>query len=660
MRYFQTRDKQIKSWEAVSNPRDSVFLWLAKQREHANGLFMYIQPLLGLKCRLGEACGSAEDTSSSNSQYEQQLQEWGEAFQMLSAVPKLRVCVFLPQGVNFRCPGVVACLKECLEEHSSIIWQLRTALDKKGTTVSHGPQTVAVDVLVQLMMPSSIKSLDYVVPGLCTSISTLSALTSLTQLTLRSETSKTLWDLWETLAALTTLQDLTCENMTSHGLLSSISGLTQLTAVRLTSSFSRTAGEVFGGSLTSLSFLQQLEVLHLDGAEWCSSLTSLEGLTGLSRLRELRLNSCTDLVNLEGISPAKTVEQLCLQSAAEAVSTSIAGREQQAPPSLQELELGCCPRITSLASLAGLSSSLRVLSMHSCEQLSSLEGIEQALSLQELLVIECPRITSLAPLAALCSLRVLYLSRCEQLSSIKGIEQILSLQELSIHAYPITSLAPLAGLSRLRALHLGDQLSSLAGDDQVLPSNVHELTLYLSCMTSLAALSGLRKLQGLWLHTCKQLTSLEGIQLAPLLQVLRVAVCPCITSLAPLSGLSSLQALYLQDCEQLSSLAGIKQSWSLRHLSVRRCPIVYCPLTLTGRLKKVLVSPTKGLDKTKLRFELSLGDRLCWWLLRRELLNELGHMCRQISKGFGLAQAVGLVAVVIGLAAALYRLLRPL
>jgi hypothetical protein len=609
MRYFQVQDKQIEYWEAVSNPRDSVFRWLAKQREHANGLILYILPFSGLKCRWGEACGCAEDKSSGSSQFQQELQDWREVFQIVSAVPELRLCVLLPQNVKYGCLGVVACLKECLEEHCKLIWQVRTALDyrlRAFTGETHKPQTIFVDVLVQLV-PSSIRSLEYIVPHSCTSIGALSALTGLTQITLRSETyepPETLWDVWETLAALADLRDLTCEGMSSHGLLSSVLELTRLTALRITTCGARNAGGVFGGSLTSLSTLQQLEVLHLKGEEVCGSLTSLEGLLGLSRLRDLSLKSCTDLVSLEGISPAAVASETELGlDAAKAVSTSLAGSKQQAPLPLQELRLCMCPRITSLAPLAGLSSSLRVMSLVGCEHLSSLEGIEEALSLQE----------------------------------------------LCVHFCPISSLAPLIGLSRLRVLHTDcccDQLrSSLAGDEQVPPS-LQELALYSGSVTSLSSLSGLGGLQVLSLHGCDQLTSLKGIESAPLLQELQLNSCPGITLLAPLSGLSSLQELSLVSCRQLSSLAGIEQSLSLRQLTVDDCPV-----TLEGQVdKKALVKRFPIL-----KYYVSVGDILYW-----ELLDKLGWMAWQLTK-YVRGLAVGLLAVVVGLGAALYRrLLRPL
>jgi hypothetical protein len=263
MRYIQTYDQRIEYREAVPNPRFCVFGWLAKQGEHANGLILYILPLSAIKCpRSGGTCGCAAKgrSDSGSRQYQQQdLQKWREVFQMLSAVPKLRICVILPQQVDYGCPGVIACLKECLEEHSDIIWQVRTATDYRGYT----GQTVFVDVLLQLV-PTSIRSLDYILHGSCRSIGALSSLTGLTQVSLRGQAQELheilCQDVWGTLAALTNLQELTCENMNLHGLLSSVPGMTRLTALRITANNTRWVGGGFVGSLTSLSTLHQLKV----------------------------------------------------------------------------------------------------------------------------------------------------------------------------------------------------------------------------------------------------------------------------------------------------------------------------------------------------------------------------------------------------------------
>jgi hypothetical protein len=182
---------------------------------------------------------------------------------------------------------------------------------------------------------------------------------------------------------------------------------------------------------------------------------------------EVHLESCRALVDLEGLSrPAVTAEPLrCLVPAGEAVS-SLAGKEQGSSP-LLALHLDLCPRITSLAPLAGLKR-VQCLLLARCEQLRGLEGIEQALSLYYLCVALCP-ITSLAPMAGLTSLRRLNLLRCERLSSLAGIEQALLLRELRVRECPrIKSLAPLAALSKLQRLSLLSckQLTSLAGIEQ--------------------------------------------------------------------------------------------------------------------------------------------------------------------------------------------------
>jgi hypothetical protein len=107
-------------------------------------------------------------------------------------------------------------------------------------------------------------------------------------------------------------------------------------------------------------------------------------------------------------------------------------------------------------------SSLHVLSLPQCEQLSSLEGIEEALSLH---------LFSISA-GSLSSLQVLFLHNCWQLSSLGGrLSRSRRCKSCSLFRVPASqSLAPLSGLSSLQGLSLYSckQLQSLAGIKQSL------------------------------------------------------------------------------------------------------------------------------------------------------------------------------------------------
>jgi Leucine-rich repeat (LRR) protein len=188
---------------------------------------------------------------------------------------------------------------------------------------------------------------------------------------------------WESLAKLTSLQQLRFFQISASGDPSPLSALTGLTSLYLESlkELEAAYGPPFTfSSLQPLSTWQQLEQLHLEGHACVA--TSLQGLAGLSGLRQLVLKPCAfegRLKSLEEISPALTEVSIGLQLGL----FNLSGIESCT--NLEKLSMMNCG-VSTLQPLIGLSSLKEVVGSH-CG-LTSLEGLNN-MSLQSLSLTGC-------------------------------------------------------------------------------------------------------------------------------------------------------------------------------------------------------------------------------------------------------------------------------
>jgi len=150
-------------------------------------------------------------------------------------------------------------------------------------------------------------------------------------------------------------------------------------------------------ALTALERNRELRHLVITG---CGDDLDLAPLANLPHLESLELECPGELPNLAPLAGVSREWGLTLSAPAYAGSPlSLSGLA-----SLTWLSLRGCDSLTNLGMLAGLPESVWWLSLYGFAQLTSLDGIAGATGLRTLELFDCPRVTSLAPLASVTSL----------------------------------------------------------------------------------------------------------------------------------------------------------------------------------------------------------------------------------------------------------------
>ena len=155
-------------------------------------------------------------------------------------------------------------------------------------------------------------------------------------------------------------------------------------------------GSAFRGSLTPLTSLRWLEVLHLETLEgWHSEVCSLKPLRSMIRLRELEINRYDSLTSLAGLEGTRALKSLDV----------------------------CATQVNDISALEGLTS-LEELNLSST-QVTNLEPLRNLVNLREL-NLSNTHVTNLEPLRGLVNLHTITL--CE--THVHDLTPLLGLPEL--------------------------------------------------------------------------------------------------------------------------------------------------------------------------------------------------------------------------------------
>ncbi|XVF65859.1 hypothetical protein PTKIN_Ptkin09bG0284800 [Pterospermum kingtungense] len=304
-------------------------------------------------------------------------------------------------------------------------------------------------------------------------------------------------------------------------------------------------------------------------------------------------------------------------------------------PCLEELIIGCCPKLVAIPMMGGLPS-LQMLKIYSCKLLRYIhDGLSASTSLQKINIQVCPSLGSIPAMDQLCCLTEIKLKKCTGLSSLpSGFSKCTSLQNLSIQGCPCLKFIPsMNQLSLLRTVvlnkcdglkHLPNGLafcSSLEQLDIVANSNLEDFPGFLKLLSSLRFLNiticpNLRTIAKEWLSSSnslkvltiggfsetldefpglssihhlqasldcllllgwKRLKSLpDQLQQLTALKRLEIWSFDGIETLPDWVGnISSLQSLKIHQCKnlmQLPSLQAMKQLTKLNRLFIHNCP----------------------------------------------------------------------------------------
>ncbi|KAI8546022.1 hypothetical protein RHMOL_Rhmol07G0083400 [Rhododendron molle] len=182
--------------------------------------------------------------------------------------------------------------------------------------------------------------------------------------------------------------------------------------------------------------------------------------------------------------------------------------------SLQELIIGACPCIISFPK-TGLPSTLRTLSIESCDALRSLPELMMLNSLEELKVGRCPSLTCLSSsrTGLPCNLKKLHISGCAKLESVL-VEEGMKINCPSLESFEIWYCGSLKSLPDVTQNNVdGGCLKDLSNLGVSLCENVEYIPQEWFTATNLRELrvAGCKKLKGLPHNAYYDLTSLQSL-----------------------------------------------------------------------------------------------------------------------------------------------------
>ena len=320
-----------------------------------------------------------------------------------------------------------------------------------------------------------------------------------------------------------------------------------------------------------LSGLTSLERLDLRN----NQITDVTPLTGLTSLTRLYLRGNANLTNVKLlVKLGNTLVDIPLPDPVEIPDTNLAAALRTALPSVSNGDPIFPEDMEKLTRLTASGSTI-----------SDLTGLETATGLTEL-TLSNNAIVDLEPLEDLTSLTTLILSR-NQIVDVSPLEELTSLQTLNLSNNQITDVMPLAGLTRLTLLNLTDnpgitnpgalynldqqtttRIIGVDVPDEVTFTDTNleaavKRTLRIAdadpilpdAMATLTRLTASRK----------EITSLEGLETAGLLERLDVGQNEEISELTPLLRLTRLTHLDVADNKitDVSALSGLENLTTL-------------------------------------------------------------------------------------------------
>jgi internalin A len=207
----------------------------------------------------------------------------------------------------------------------------------------------------------------------------------------------------------------------------------------------------------------------------------------------------------------------------------------------------------------------------------------------------------LGDLCKCSSLSVLCLFECQQISSLAALSGCSQLTYLVMSDIDrVSDLTPLQALP-LRSLTLGDFRNNILTPDISPLSSLVQLTELRLVGHSVSRLPvvTLTQLQVLDIDRCKSLADLNPLRACRQLKDLSMRGCTAVSSLTPLGGLPCLERLRLSDCTAVTDLRPLSSCAALQNLGIRGSGVT-CLAPLGVLTNLVLFGCGDDLDQTPL------------------------------------------------------------
>ncbi|XVE80911.1 hypothetical protein DITRI_Ditri15bG0019200 [Diplodiscus trichospermus] len=304
----------------------------------------------------------------------------------------------------------------------------------------------------------------------------------------------------------------------------------------------------------TLSFMKEVK-------EWLDVETTVPMFPSL---KELRIVHCYNLSSVPVMSRFSSLEILSIGSCEE---LSLIG-EGLFPSSLKKLKIKRCSKLSSIQIVDGGVSFLQELQVDECLLLSKIgEGLLSSTRLRRVSIRDCPSLKSIA-LSTCKRLEELRIEDCPNLISFPSIHGFSSLLSFTLFGCKgLTSLpSGLQTCTSRQELYISNctNLKSIPEDEL----QVDECLLLSKIGEGLLSSTRLRRVS---IHDCPSLKSI-ALSTCKRLEELRIEDCPNLISLPSIYGFPSLLSFTLFGCKGLTSLlSGLQTCTSLQELYISNC-----------------------------------------------------------------------------------------
>lgn len=223
--------------------------------------------------------------------------------------------------------------------------------------------------------------------------------------------------------------------------------------------------------------------------------------------------------------------------------------------------------LTDLSGLGDLPM-LTTLSLHGCDQLTSLKWLKDSHSIIDLEISACQNLP-MEEINNISNLEHLYIVNNDNLTDLSDLSNLRKLKRLGI--YGCKNLTEVNCIDIFPALTRFSMQSLYASDIMISNlQNLNEISIY-DCdqlqKFSLRDLSGLAELS---IMRCNQLAELENINLAENLEKLDIKNCDNIKELN-LNGLQNVTVIIIDHCAGLEKISGLENLQKLSQLYIEYC-----------------------------------------------------------------------------------------
>ncbi|MCP9784076.1 hypothetical protein KBY83_12250 [Cyanobium sp. WKJ7-Wakatipu] len=281
--------------------------------------------------------------------------------------------------------------------------------------------------------------------------------------------------------------------------------------------------------ITSLDGLIAPRLRKLDGAGL--GLTSIQALAGCTALEAVSIEGNEQLGDISPLQASvASLKQLDFSRTAVRDLSVLAQAGE-----LEELDFGCCPKLTSLKGLETLTiTQEHTFSINGLKNLTDLQYLPK-LGSADLRISELDELTSLEGIeCAADQITSLYIDTMPKLKDVEALRKLQRLETLSISNCPqLSSLEVIGELSALWTVDFRDckRLTKLTA---VWPVTLASIAVETCPITQLGSLPSTFN-GSLNLAKCSKLKSLEGIEACTGLQ--EITIRPSVTDLQALTGL---------------------------------------------------------------------------------------------------------------------------